>query len=110
MKKIIALLLVLILGVTMLAACGGGGDDGKEPTIVGTWKDETFGLEITYKEDGTFENFGVTKKYTFEDGILTQYGDAFDTVFEVVFEDSNTIVLTQIDPYPLVPVTYTRKK
>ena len=111
MRRSIVLLLALLLGMTLLAGCGGGktADGGKEATIVGTWKAEIGGIEITYKEDGTFENWGVTKKYTFENGILTHIGDNFNSVFEVKFEGGKTMILTQTDPFPLAPAKYTRK-
>ena len=132
-KRLIALLLLITVGLVLLAGCGdnNGGEDkskdkdeenkspdpaqDKEPEeseaegIVGTWVD-TYGFEYIYNADGTMNMFDVTKNYTFEDGILTQFGDAFDTVFEITFEDNNTMILTQTDPYPLAPVTYTRKK
>ena len=113
MRKSISLLLVLILGSILLAGCGGrpgSESEPKEPTIIGTWRDG-FGWEYTYTEDGkiVFPG-GEATVYAFEDGILTQYGDSFITIFEVVFEDYNTMVLTQTDPYPLEPYKYTRKK
>ena len=49
MKKMIALLLVLVLGLALLAACGGGGGD----VLKGTWSGpDSNGTEITFVIDG----------------------------------------------------------
>jgi len=49
MKKSIALLLVLVLGITLLAGCGGGGGDALKGTWSGKDSNET---ESTFTFDG----------------------------------------------------------
>ena len=62
MKKVIAILMVLIFSISILAGCGGdGGGDNKEggnsgggenATLVGKWE-HTWGYVYEFKENGT---------------------------------------------------------
>ncbi len=59
MKKALAILIIMILGITMLAACGGGGSGSatgsgaSTAAIVGEWEYEFGGYVYEFKEDGT---------------------------------------------------------
>ena len=68
MKKAFAILLAMILGISMLTACGGSGSgNGNNPpasqgssepsapatTIIGQWEYESGGYTYEFKDDGT---------------------------------------------------------
>jgi hypothetical protein len=137
MQRTLALFLAVVFGAALLTGCGKQDIAPPEPTeaanaegtneeqnivseymerkyvgdkkIVGTWID-SFGNELTYNADGTFENWGVINDYSFDNGILVHYGDAFDTINTIVFKDNNkALTITQTEPYPLVPQDWTKK-
>ena len=62
MKKALALLLVLLL-VVSLAACGGTAMDGGDPDLVGDW-DWEGSLFYTFNEDGTGRMFGSNIRWS----------------------------------------------
>ena len=91
MKKLIALLLVLILGVTMLAGCGGddksGGDksgdnkgNAENATLYGEWEYMAYYI-YAFNEDGTgYAAAGELKnEFTYEDKDGTLF---IDWIFE----------------------------
>jgi len=53
MKKIIAVSLILMLGISILAGCGGeNGDSGDNATLAGKWV-HSWGYIYEFNEDGT---------------------------------------------------------
>ena len=58
MKKVVALLVVLLL-VVSLVACGGTAMDGGDSNLVGEW-DWEGSLFYTFNEDGTGRMFGTS--------------------------------------------------
>ena len=74
MKKILALVLVMVLSIGFLAACGEKEDDSGSASIVGTWEYENGGYTYEFKEDGTGTyDVGTVMEFTYtaEDGVLS---------------------------------------
>ena len=70
MKRITAVLLLVVM-LFALCACGEkGGSDKKDATLVGSWVSEDISDAIyTFNEDGSgdYEYFGTKMKFTYED-------------------------------------------
>ena len=88
MKKLIALLLVLVMGLS-LTACGGGSSKEAENALVGQWKSVEEGDVIEFNEDGT----GIWYEKSFEWGYDKEEQEYFmkamgmTVTFEIVEEN-----------------------
>ena len=112
MKKLVISALILVLSITTFVGCG-----SSDSKVVGTWKTE-IGTEVNFTADGSFErtgNSGTLEKagtYTFEGTKLTVKRDELPeaNVYEVAFNNDDTMTLTQTAPIELPAEKYTRKK
>lgn len=80
MKKLIALVLVLTLCATVLAACGDKEKKAEKPlTLVGTWEYSGMDCHYTFNDDGTgvYYFIGAEQKFTYTDN-----GDSVTIQFE----------------------------
>ena len=92
MKKVIAILLVLVLGCIALVACGQS-EKSEDATpadpakaIVGTWDYETGGFTYVFNEDGTGDYCGMPFTYTVDGNKLSILYDGNTAPFETEFE------------------------
>jgi len=103
MKKGLAAVLVLMLGVAILAGCSGSGSG-----IVGKWTTpemEAMNVEYyNFTDDGKVTALGQDYgTYTYENGTLKILKIDLDepNVYEVVFEDDDHMTMTQKEPIEL---------
>ena len=88
-KNVLALVLVLVIVCSLLAACGAKKGD----SLVGDWASEDFDGKFvyTFKEDGTgnYDAYGTDMPFTYKvdgDKLSIQYGDVdvpWDTTFKI---------------------------
>lgn len=103
MKRVIALMLILVLTLS-LAACGG--DPSK--AIIGTWKSTNY--SCTFKADGTGEvavGKGVTSSctWTYDEAAEAwnvNYGDGKDVATIKTGDDGKTVLVWQGSEYSRV--------
>ena len=87
MKKIVSIMLVALMLIGMLSACGGEKKESEkeEPiTIVGTWEYGSMGAAYIFNEDGTgtYTFSGTDMNFTYTDDgskLIIQYENADNT-------------------------------
>ena len=95
--KIIALILILIIGVFALTGCGN--DNKKGNTIVGSWKYDGADYTYTFNEDGTgnYDAAGTKMEFTYtttENKISILYNgntSPFETEYSIEGDTLNII-------------------
>ena len=116
MKKTIALLLVLILGISLLAACGGGGSGGGSgDALKGTWTGlDDNGMDASFIFDGKGGlKFGDSKDsgtYTITGSEVSIKVDWWDNARSYTFAiNGNNLTLTRPETAYYVNFDLTKK-
>lgn len=106
--------LLAFLTMTLSAAAFGQSDDGDkaqtdEPSLVGTWVDNSTGVDVTYTQDGIFKlQGGDVANYTQDKAagtVTLRYAEAYGGEEKVMSYaiDGDTLTLTETD----TGITYT---